>query len=74
MENKVYQMVTDRIIEQMQKGIIPWRKPWHLAQTEGIKSKIVPGEKVEVESDGKRKQQNSFGAKIRRFYGVSHLG
>lgn len=141
MENKVYQMVTDRIIEQMQKGIIPWRKPWHgaqatgddvaisyasrraysqinqwllgnvpgewltykqiqdaggkikkgekasfvvfytkyefktkdektgeeklnsipvlryynvwhLAQTEGIKSKIVPGEKVEVESDG----------------------
>ena len=134
-------MVTDRIIEQMQKGIIPWRKPWHgaqatgedvaisyasrraysqinqwllgnvpgeyltykqiqeaggrikkgekaqfvvfytkyefkvkdektgeeklnsipvlryynvwhLAQTEGIKSKIVPGEKVEVESDG----------------------
>lgn len=29
MENKVYQMVTDRIIEQMNKGIIPWRKPWH---------------------------------------------
>lgn len=29
MENKVYQMVTDRIVEQMNKGIIPWRKPWH---------------------------------------------
>ena len=25
---KVYQMVTDRIIEQMNKGIIPWHKPW----------------------------------------------
>lgn len=24
----VYQMVTDRIIEEMQKGIIPWEKPW----------------------------------------------
>ena len=24
----VYQMVTDRIIEQMEKGIIPWHKPW----------------------------------------------
>lgn len=24
----VYQMVTDRIIEQMEKGIIPWQKPW----------------------------------------------
>lgn len=30
METKnVYQMVTDRIIAQMEKGIIPWRKPWH---------------------------------------------
>jgi len=24
----VYQMVTDRIIEQLEKGVIPWRKPW----------------------------------------------
>lgn len=31
MENKVYQMVTDKIIEQMNAGIIPWHKPWHLA-------------------------------------------
>lgn len=27
MEN-VYKMVTDRIIEQMSKGIVPWQKPW----------------------------------------------
>lgn len=26
--SNVYQMVTDRIVEQMQQGIIPWRKPW----------------------------------------------
>lgn len=25
----VYQMVTDRIIAQMEAGIIPWLKPWH---------------------------------------------
>ena len=24
----VYQMVTDRIVEQMSKGIIPWHQPW----------------------------------------------
>lgn len=24
----VYQMVTDRIIEQMNQGVIPWEKPW----------------------------------------------
>ena len=24
----VYQMVTDKVIEQMQKGIIPWHRPW----------------------------------------------
>ena len=29
MNANVYQMVTDRIIEMMNKGIIPWHKPWH---------------------------------------------
>jgi antirestriction protein ArdC len=24
----VYQLVTDRIIKQLEKGVIPWRKPW----------------------------------------------
>ena len=24
----VYEMVTDRIVEQMEKGVIPWRQPW----------------------------------------------
>lgn len=24
----VYQMVTDRIIEQLEQGIIPWERPW----------------------------------------------
>lgn len=27
--NNVYQMVTDRIIEQLEQGIIPWQRPWH---------------------------------------------
>lgn len=25
----VYEIVTERIIKQMQQGIIPWEKPWH---------------------------------------------
>lgn len=25
----VYQIITDRIIEEMEKGIIPWQRPWH---------------------------------------------
>lgn len=32
----VYQMVTDRIIEQMKQGIIPWHKPWVGAEGEAI--------------------------------------
>ena len=37
--SNVYQMVTDRIVEMMKSGIIPWRKPWHGAKgdsTEGM--------------------------------------
>ena len=28
MAKSVYEMVTERIISQLEKGIIPWRKPW----------------------------------------------
>lgn len=28
MAKSVYEMVTDRIIEQMENGVIPWEKPW----------------------------------------------
>ena len=29
----VYDMVTSRIIEELEKGIIPWEKPWHGVQS-----------------------------------------
>ena len=38
--NDVYQIVTDRIIEQMQKGIIPWQKPWRAAKASGADTAI----------------------------------
>ena len=28
MGKSVYEIVTDRIIEQLEKGVIPWQKPW----------------------------------------------
>ncbi|WP_268626967.1 ArdC family protein [Paenibacillus alvei] len=28
MSNKIYEMVTDRIIALLEKGIVPWRRPW----------------------------------------------
>lgn len=28
MKNNVYQMITNRILEQLEKGVIPWRKDW----------------------------------------------
>lgn len=30
----VYELVTERIVEQMNKGIIPWHKPWNIVTTE----------------------------------------
>ena len=29
MKKSVYEMVTDRIIEELEKGQIPWERPWH---------------------------------------------
>lgn len=37
-KTNVYQMVTDKIIEKMKAGIIPWRKPWH-----GVKGDCTDG-------------------------------
>jgi antirestriction protein ArdC len=28
MKKSVYEMITERIIEQLEKGVIPWQKPW----------------------------------------------
>jgi len=27
-KTSIYQIVTDRIIEELKKGVVPWRKPW----------------------------------------------
>jgi len=30
----IYQTITNRIIEQLEKGVIPWRKPWKVSGTD----------------------------------------
>lgn len=38
--NNVYQIVTDRIIAQMEQGIIPWKQPWKGAKADGTTQAI----------------------------------
>jgi antirestriction protein ArdC len=33
MKNDVYQIVTDKVIEALEKGAAPWRKPWNARQS-----------------------------------------
>lgn len=40
MSNKVYEIVTDRIVKQLEQGIIPWKKPWVGYQRNGGTTKI----------------------------------
>ena len=28
MKKSVYEMITERIIEQLENGVVPWQKPW----------------------------------------------
>ena len=37
MATNVYEIVTNRIISEMEKGIIPWHRPW-FGVTEGARS------------------------------------
>ena len=32
MANKTYQIITDRIVDRLKEGIIPWKKPWNPGQ------------------------------------------
>ena len=41
MAANVYQMVTDRIVEMMNQGIIPWQKPWHSGAVETGEEKAI---------------------------------
>ena len=31
MSNKIYEIVTERIIQELERGNVPWRKPWSAA-------------------------------------------
>lgn len=39
--NKVYEMITDKILAQLDKGVIPWHKPWNSAS--GAHKNLVSG-------------------------------
>lgn len=42
MKKSVYEMITERIIEQLENGVIPWQKPWsgtHSGAYNGISNK-----------------------------------
>jgi len=41
MSQKIYDLITDRIITLLEKGVIPWRKPWDAAS--GAPRNLVSG-------------------------------
>jgi len=41
MSQKIYDLITDRIIDLLEKGVIPWRKPWDAAS--GAPRNLVSG-------------------------------
>lgn len=37
--NKVYEIVTDRIVKSLESGVVPWRTPWHTSAPKNLNSK-----------------------------------
>lgn len=42
MSDKVYQIITDRILEKLKQGIVPWRQPWAHGEA-GMPRNLVSG-------------------------------
>lgn len=41
MSANVYQMVTDRIIAELEKGLIPWERPWCSGVKDGAYNRVT---------------------------------
>lgn len=41
--SKVYEVITDKIIETMEKGTIPWKKPWSGGSSMGSCKNLITG-------------------------------
>ena len=39
MSQKVYEIITDRILSSLEKGVVPWRMPWHTSTPRNLVSK-----------------------------------
>src|SRR5437868_14623623 len=35
----IYEIITEKIIEQLEKGVVPWRKPWKTISPQNLVSK-----------------------------------
>jgi antirestriction protein ArdC len=77
MENKIYQEVTDRIIANLEKGVMPWVKPWHTENTldknivsqneyNGINRLILGMSGFSSNVWGSFKQWDSLGANVKK--------
>ncbi|MBU8763774.1 DUF1738 domain-containing protein [Micrococcus luteus] len=70
MSEKVYEMVTNRIIELLEKGVVPWRRPWKNGGAVSWKTQrayrginiflLEPGEYATI------KQINEEGGKVKK--------
>jgi len=73
MKKSVYEMITERIIEQLENGVIPWQKPWsgtHSGAYNRVSNKSYSLlNQLLLKHDGEYatfKQWNDLGGKIRK--------
>lgn len=74
MSKTVYEMVTERIIEQLEKGVCPWDKPWIGLQENGAYNRISKRKysllnQLMLQNEGEYatfKQWESLGGKIKK--------
>jgi antirestriction protein ArdC len=43
MSQKIYQLVTDRILGLLQQGVVPWKRPWKVKDSSAVPANLLSG-------------------------------
>ena len=62
---RIYEMITERILDLMEQGTVPWRKPWRCDRNAGMPTNVISKERTKGDgSECPEVKRNCFNCRI----------